>query len=240
MSTTTLERVALSVSDGTKMHAYIARPANVTATTPGMIVFQEAFGVNDHIRSVAARFAENGFLAIAPELYHRTGDGVEYDYTSPREERAVHSSAITIDGLAADAKAAYDWLTREGKIAAPKIACVGYCMGGRTSYVANAFIPLAGAISFYGGGCHEMTHLAAKQSAPILMFWGGQDKGIDAKQRRTVEDALDAAKKPHTQVLFSYADHGFFCDARASYSADAARQAWALSMEYLRNRNVIS
>jgi carboxymethylenebutenolidase len=100
-------------------------------------------------------------------------------------------------------------------------------------------VPLAAAISFYGGRMAEMLQLVEKQHAPILMFWGGLDKNIPPEQYRSVADALTAAGKPHEQVVFSIAEHGFFCDARPSYSADAAPQAWALSLAFLRVRKVL-
>lgn len=242
MSTSTaLERIELSVSDGTKMHARVARPTGAPANTPAMIVFQEAFGVNGHICDIAGRFADLGFTAIAPELYHRTGDDVQLSYSGPQEERQKHSGAVTVDGLAADIKATFEWVTKSAKIAPERTACIGFCMGGRVSFLANGTVPLAAAVSFYGGRTNDLVAQYAKsQSSPILQFWGGQDKAIPKEQRREVQDALDAAGKAHQQVLFSYAEHGFFCNERPSYNADAARQAWALVLEYLRVRKVLA
>jgi carboxymethylenebutenolidase len=237
MSTVTMERVELKVGDGTTMFAHVARPAAPVANGPGMLVFQEAFGVNDHIRDIARRLADIGFTAIAPELYHRTGTGVELKY-GDMDAVKPHSAGVTVDGLAADATAAYNWLRSDAKAAPERIASIGFCMGGRVSYVANAHLPLAAAISFYGGRINDLLQLVEKEHGPILMFWGGLDKNIPPEQRRAVEDALTAGNKPQEQVVFSFAEHGFFCDARASYNADAARQAWALSLEFLRTRKV--
>jgi carboxymethylenebutenolidase len=232
-----MERIELKVADGTTMHAHVARPANPTKA-PGILVFQEAFGVNEHICDIARRFADVGFTAIAPELYHRTGTGVECKY-GDMDAVKPHSSAVTTEGVAADTKAAYEWLRNEAKIEAGRIASVGFCMGGRVSYIANATVPLAAAISFYGGRINDIPQLAGSQHSPILMFWGGLDKNIPPEQRRMVEDSLTANGKPNEQVVFSAAEHGFFCDARPSYSADAARQAWALSLEFLRVQKVL-
>lgn len=238
MSTVTTERVQLSVSDGTKMYAAVARPPSRVTDAPGILVFQEAFGVNAHIRDIAGRFADLGFTAIAPELYHRTGDGVDLKY-GDMDAVKPHMSAVTVEGLAADIKAAHDWLTGEAKVAAERIASIGFCMGGRVSYVANATVPLAAAISFYGGRINDLLNLVDKEHGPIMMFWGGLDKNIPPEQHRAVSDALTAAGKRHAQILFSDAEHGFFCDARASYNAGAARQAWALSLEFLRVNKVL-
>lgn len=228
----TQERITLDVADGSTMSAYVTRPASSTRA-PGILVFQEAFGVNPYIRSVADRFAELGFVAIAPELFHRTGPGFEgsYDDFAPV---MPHIQALTVDGISADVDATYGWLANQSGADASRIACVGFCMGGRVSYIANARVKLAAAISFYGGGiAPDLLPMAAQQHGPILMFWGGADTHIPPEQYRAVADALSAAKKPHEQVVFSEAGHGFFCDARASYEPVASRQADALLKEFL-------
>src|SRR3954467_8667867 len=119
------EHVTLHVSDGTAMSAYVARPGSASASA-GLLVFQEAFGVNSHIRNVAERFAREGCLSIAPELFHRTPPGFEGSYTDFGAVRA-HMAALTIDGLLADFRAAHDWL--KAQRADLPIAAIGYCMG---------------------------------------------------------------------------------------------------------------
>lgn len=227
----TNERVTLDVADGTTMNAYVARPAG-DARAPGILVFQEAFGVNAHIRSVADRFAALGFIAIAPELFHRTGPGFEGSYTDFAAVRP-HIEALTVEGMSADVDAAYGWLSGQSGADASRLAAIGFCMGGRVTYLANSRVKLAAAVSFYGGGiAPDMLPLAHQQSAPILMFWGGLDTHIPPEQYRAVADALTAAKAVHEQVVFGQADHGFFCDARASYNEIASRQAFALVKEF--------
>src|SRR5437763_16845742 len=121
------EWVELAVADGTSMRAYVAKPA---AAPPrrGLLVFQEAFGVNAHIRDVADRFSAQGFLAIAPELFHRTAPGFDCPY-SEFAKAAPHLQAITEAGIDADVRAAYKWLGAEG--VGDNTAAVGYCLGGR-------------------------------------------------------------------------------------------------------------
>jgi carboxymethylenebutenolidase len=214
------------------MNAYVARPANASHA-PGILVFQEAFGVNAYIRSVADRFADLGCIAIAPELFHRSGPGFEGSYDDFAAVRP-HMEKLSTEGLAADAQAAHAWLANKSDADASRLACIGFCMGGRVSYIANAHVKLAAAISFYGGGiAPDLLALAEKQGAPILMFWGGADTHIPPEQYRPVADALSAAKKEHEQVVFSRAGHGFFCDARASYDEISSRQALALVKEFL-------
>jgi carboxymethylenebutenolidase len=109
-------------------------------------------------------------------------------------------------------------------------------MGGKISFLSNSVLPLRAAISFYGGGIAQtLLDRAAKQAAPILLMWGGLDKHITAEHRRAVTEALAVQKKNFVNVEFSQADHGFFCDERPSYNPAAARQAWALVLEFLKS-----
>jgi len=233
MTETTSQRIRLTVGDQTQMHAYVARPSGAAANS-GIIVVQEAFGVNTHIRDVADRCAQLGMVAVAPELFHRTADGFEGSYGDFDAIRP-HMAALTVPGIIADMRAAYQWLREEAGLAPERIAVIGFCMGGRVAYLANAELPFGAAISFYGGGiAPEHLERARTQHGPLLMFWGGKDAHIPAEQYRAVADALTAADALHEQVVFSQADHGFFCDQRASYDPGSARQAWALVLEFLR------
>ena len=226
------EKVTVSVADGTSMSAYVATPAD-GGKLPGLLVFQEAFGVNAHIRDVTERFAKQGYVAIAPEMFHRTGPGFEGTYTN-FPACAPHMQALTPDGMIADARGAFDWLQKNPRVLPNATASAGFCMGGRVSFLANSAIPLKAAISFYGGGLvPALLPRAAAQHAPILFFWGSLDSHIPKDHIRATVDAMLEAKKPFVNVEFSDADHGFFCDARASYNAKAAKQAWALSLEFL-------
>src|SRR5580704_14987954 len=145
------KKVALSVADGSSMEAFVARPAG-PGPFPGLLLFQEAFGVNFHIRDVAHRFARERLVVIAPELFHRTAPaGLEIPYDD-FPQAAPHLKALTPEAIKLDARAAYDWLTSQPNVRRERIACVGFCMGGRVSFLANASLPLQAAVSFYGGG----------------------------------------------------------------------------------------
>lgn len=227
------EKVELPVADGTRMAAYVARPKD-GGPHPGLLVFQEAFGVNHHIRNVAERFAAEGYAAIAPELFHRTAPpGFEGSYT---DFAAVmpHLQAVTTETAEADVRSAYDWLRSSAK--ASEISSVGFCLGGRVSFIGNSIVALRAAVSFYGGGiAPALLDRAAKLQAPSLFIWGGMDKHITLEHRRAVTDALSAEKKIYVNAEFSRADHGFFCEERAAYEPHSARQAWALTLEFLRS-----
>jgi carboxymethylenebutenolidase len=199
---------------------------------------QEAFGVNAHIRDVTERLAAEGYVAIAPELFHRTGAGFQGKYD---DFQAVmpHYTALNDSQIEADLQAAFDWLRSNGVSGNTPIVAVGFCMGGRVALQCALTLPVACAVSFYGGGIAPnpmnpgLLHRMSQLRAPVLLFWGGKDQHIDASQVSAVVDALREAKKDYTNVVFSEADHGFFCDARPSYHRVAAAEAWPFTLAFL-------
>jgi carboxymethylenebutenolidase len=229
-------RITLPISDGGIMPAYVAFPTSPKRRA-GLLLFQEAFGVNAHIRDLTERFAKVGYAVIAPALFHRTDPGFQGSYTDFGSV-AQHMQALTREGLTADIRAAHQWLTSSEGGSAAEVGSVGYCLGGRVSFLANAVLPLMASVSYYGGGIAPsersagLLDRAPDLHAPMLLFWGGQDKHLPPEQTRAVEDALRAAGKDYTSVTFSQADHGFFCDARASYNPVAAAQSWALTLAF--------
>jgi carboxymethylenebutenolidase len=227
------EKIGLPVDDGTKMDAYLARPDDQN-THAGILVFQEAFGVNSHIRSVTDRLAREGYVGIAPELFHRTAPGFEGNYNDFNSVMP-HINALKPEDIAADVQAAFRWLQEQKFVEASNISAVGYCMGGRVAFAANALLPLRAAVSYYGGGiAPALLDRAAALHCPMLFFWGELDKHIPADQRAAVIGALKSHQKTYVNVEFSDADHGFFCDERKSYQPRAARQSWALMLEFLK------
>jgi carboxymethylenebutenolidase len=226
------EKVTLQVCDGTSMDAYVATPVE-GGTLPGLLVFQEAFGVNAHIRNVTDRFARQGYVAIAPELFHRTALGFDGSYND-FPSVMPHLQALTPDGLIADARAGFDWLQKSPRVLPNSTACVGYCMGGRASFLASTALPLKAAISYYGGGiAPALLPRVAQVQSPILFFWGGLDTHIPKEQVRSITDAMTEAKKTYVNVEFSDANHAFFRDVHTSYKESAAKQSWDLSLRFL-------
>jgi carboxymethylenebutenolidase len=226
------EFVNLSVSDGSEMRAYVARPDGKPRA--GLLVFQEIFGINSHIRDVTERFGRQGYLAVAPELFHRTGPGFESGYTDMGPGFG-HMQQVTDTGLEADIRAAHQWLSDAGE---SRICSTGYCMGGRISTLAAITVPLACAVSYYGGGIAPsqmnpgLLERLKDLKAPMLFFWGGLDTHIPQESVQKVTAALSAAQKNYTNVVFSFADHGFFCDQRSSHSREAAALAWPLTLAF--------
>jgi carboxymethylenebutenolidase len=228
--------VTLTVADGTEMRAYTAFPSN-TGPVPGIILLQEAFGVNGHIRSIADRLAAAGYAVIAPELFHRTAaPGLEIAYSDFGTVAAPHFQAINNTDLTSDLQAAYEWLQNQTLVVPDKIGSVGFCLGGRVSFLANAVLPLAAAVSYYGGGTHTIKDHAKDLHATHLFFWGGLDAHISQAHIAEVTEAVDAAKKPYINTVISYADHGFNCDERPSYHPEAAAEAWALTLAFFKEK----
>jgi carboxymethylenebutenolidase len=225
--------VSLSVTDGSTMAAYVTYPANGAAGSPALLLFQEAFGVNGHIRKVADSFAAEGFLVIAPELFHRTApehwEGSYGDFASVMP----HYQALTNEGMEADIKACYQWLI-EQQVATDKVFSIGYCLGGKVSFLANAVVPLKAGVSYYGGGTDQIADKAKDLHGNHLFFWGGKDQHIKQENISTVTNALDAAGKDYINVKFSYADHAFSCDERPNYHPVAAKEALALTLAFLK------
>jgi len=219
--------VDLAVADGSTMRAWHTRPTK-QAGHAGLMLFQEAFGVNSHIRSVAGRFAEAGYVVVTPELYHRAAPEFEGKYEDIAAAVAL-ARQLKPEDLEHDVRATYEFLQQS---AGDRIACVGYCMGGRVSFVANVTVPVKAAVSYYGGGLAGIIGRASDCSAPMLFFWGEQDQHIPSEQRQKVAEGMRECKHQSVQVTFSDAGHAFFNDQRPSYNAAASKLAWELTLSF--------
>jgi len=228
--------IELPVADGTILPLYDVSPDG--EPTGVVVIIQEAFGVNDHIEDVARRFVDAGFRAVAPHLFHRTGDprlGYErFTDTMP------HTQALTLDGIAADIDATVKHLEDDG-VADARIGFVGFCMGGTVALIAAATRPIGAGVSFYGGGILEgrfggppLVELAPQLRAPWLGLYGDEDQTIPIEQVAALGEAASAAAVPTEIIRYPGAGHGFHCDARASYDEPAALDAWARCVAWLR------
>src|SRR5215467_6236494 len=229
------EWVRLEVDDGTTTRAFVARPSG-SGPHPGLIVIMEALGVNSHIRGVARRYADEGFLAIAPDVFHRAqenfeGTKLDWDLLKPLV------SSLTTESLVSDTRAAHTWLAVQPDVDQSKVAAVGFCLGGRAAYLANSELPLAASISYYGGGiAQHLLDRAPRLNGPQLFFWGGKDANIKSEHTRAVVDALREAGKKFVNVEFSHANHGFFNEQLPErYDASAAEESWALAQRFLKD-----
>lgn len=222
------------LADGTEMDLYTAFPEQ-QRKHPVIIVLQEAFGVNNHIRNICERLSQEGYAVVAPELFHRTGKRVEIPYTD-FQAAMPHFGAITNETLAADIMATHEWILSQEHVDTAKIGSIGFCMGGKASFLANALLPLSAGVSYYGGGLEKLASEAEKLYGPHLFFWGGQDKHIPQENIDLIIGAVKAAGKDYTNVIMSYADHGFNCDERSSYNPLAADEAWGHTLSFFDNR----
>lgn len=223
------EFISLPVADGTSMDVFVARPPSAADQPPGVIVLQEAFGVNAHIQDVALRFAARGCVAMAPELFHRTAPGFQGDYADFRSAMP-HIQAMTIEGQQYDLRAVHGWLTAQH---VGRVVAAGFCLGGRAALVAAATLPLGAAAAFYGGSLLTLRDHFSSVAAPLLLVWGDRDKHIPPSQRAEVAALLRQEKKDFVECTFSRAGHGFFCDQRPSFDPYSARLAWRLLLEFL-------
>jgi carboxymethylenebutenolidase len=227
-------KVELRVSDGTEMSAYVARPER-QGRHAAVMVLQEAYGVNSHIRDVSDRLAREGFMAIAPELFHRSAPGFEGDYVN-FAAAMPHVKAVTPEDAEKDLRAVFAWLESCNHVRAEDIYSLGFCLGGKISFLANTVLPLRATASFYGGGiAQELLARTPAVKSPMLLAWGGRDKHITAEHRNAVVDALRTHGKEYVNIEFSHADHAFFCDERPAYNPPAAEQAWVLLLEFFRS-----
>ncbi|MCP5059353.1 MAG: dienelactone hydrolase family protein [bacterium] len=241
-----IERIEISVDSAT-MGGYLARPEG-DGPFPGVIVWMEIFGVNSHIRDITERIAALGYVALAPDFFHRTAPGIELGYDNAGFEEGMKGlHLLDADQMVADAQAAFAFLTDRSDVTA-KIGTIGFCIGGHMTYLTACETDVAAAASFYGGGIAAAEGPGGKEptlsrtrkiGGRILCLFGGQDLLIPADQVASITSALEAAKTHHEIVVFEPADHGFFCDQRATYHAESAATAWqrveALFAEELAN-----
>jgi carboxymethylenebutenolidase len=202
----------------------------------GIVVVQEAFGVNDHIEDVAGRFAAEGWLTVAPHLFHRTGDP-----TFGYEDMSVvmpHMQALTAEGVLADIDAALDHLTAQG-IPAERIGVVGFCMGGTVALITAARRPVGAAVTFYGGGVTEgrfgfppLVEEATRLGAPWLGLYGDLDQGIPVDGVEQLREAAAGSGQTTGIVRYPEAGHGFHCDQRGSFEAKSAEDGWARTLAW--------
>lgn len=231
------ERITLPVTGAGSMPVHVVRPPAERRNGGAMLVFQDAYGVNEQLLETAARFADLGLLAVVPELFHRAGEGIVAGYDDDRNPRRIAGKdSLTVEGMLADITATSAWILAQPGIRPDALAAIGFCMGGRTAYLANGVLPLRAGVSFYASHISpELDAFAVGQHGPLLMFWAGRDRSIPPAMRRATEDALEAAGKRHAHVLFSQTEHGFFGHRRVEFDPEAAHQAWALTTAFLQD-----
>jgi carboxymethylenebutenolidase len=230
----TTSRVRIPLEDGGTMGGYLARPA-AGGKHPGVLVFMEIFGINSHIRDVVERVAAEGYVALAPDYFHRTGPGVEYGYDDAGFGGGMQLlQQLDADEMVSDTKAALAYL-RSRPDATGKVGAIGFCIGGHMTYLAACETDVAAAASFYGGGIAAPQGMGDKASTigrtakikgRILCLFGEKDGFIPLAQVDEIRAALKKDGVDHEVLVYPGADHGFFCEQRGSYQKEAAADAW--------------
>ncbi len=230
IQTTTVE----ILSDGTPIPAYLAHPVRPDSL-PVVVVIQEVFGVNEHIRSVTERIAQEGYIAIAPAIYHRQVNNFEVGYSDA--DLALgrqYKDGTRASELLADIQGAIAYAQAAIPAVPPKAGCIGFCFGGHVAYLAATLPTIAATASFYGAGIPHFTpgggeptlSQTSRIEGTLYAFFGLQDPLIPIADIDTIETALSAANIDHQIFRYPEAGHGFFCDRRSSYHAPSAHGAW--------------
>jgi len=217
------ESIRLKSAAG-EIGAYLASPKG--SPKGGVVVVQEIFGVNHHIRAVTDSFAAQGYLALAPQFFDHIKPGIELGYTPDTiaEGRGYVMTAGFTDKAVQDVQAAMDELKKRG---AGKIAVTGYCWGGTISWLAATRLKPDAVSGYYGGGIHGTKN--EKPTVPTQLHFGDKDMHIPMAH-------VNELRQLHPGVeIFDYpADHGFHCDERGSWDAAASKEAMARTLEHFK------
>jgi carboxymethylenebutenolidase len=227
------QSVKLSAADG-EMGLYVERPQG----TPkgALIVIQEAFGVNSHMQNVCKKFAADGYVAVSPHIFYRTGDAIiPYE---KMQEVIPHIAALKAGGLLGDVDAVLTYLKGEG-FDAKRVGIVGYCLGGSIAALVAGNREIGAAVSYYGGGITAgrfggpaIIEMAPNFKTPWLGQYGDLDLSIPFTEVEMLRKAAKAAPVP-TDMFRYEADHGFNCDERpAVYNEAAAKEAWGRTLQW--------
>lgn len=225
----------LDLGDG--LRGFYARPA-AAGPWPAVVIFIEAFGVNDHFRRLAARFADAGYCALVPDIYH--GDVFAYD---DMENAIARLREMDDDTVMAETGRALDALAARDEVRSGPVAATGFCMGGRLAFLANAAHAgrIGATVGFYGGGIAPVADRAGRKPlldripemrAPILLCYGAKDGGILPDEHARIAEALTAANKSYGLRVFADAGHGYFCEDRPVYHPGAAAESWELMLDF--------
>jgi carboxymethylenebutenolidase len=217
------ERIKLRAEDGHELGAYVAWPEGEPLAA--LVVVQEIFGVNAHIREVTDEYAKDGFLAVAPALFDRYERNVELGYDGADMQKAMSFiPGLNIDNAVMDVAAAVQYAARStGK----KVGVIGYCFGGTIAWLAATRLPVQAAVGYYGG---RIGNYAQEQpKAPVQLHFGEQDKHIPPEEVAKITSA-----HPEVEVFWYDAGHAFNAKPRASYNAEAARVARERALGFLK------
>ncbi len=213
--------------------AYLALPP--AGSGPGLLLLQEIFGVNEHIRSVAGQYALDGFVVLAPDVFWQQQRRLDIGYT-PQDIQRGRALAMAADrnALQRDLADAVLVLRARPEVQGRGVGAIGYCLGGRLAYLAAATAGVDAAVAYYGGGIQDMLELAPRIRCPMQFHYGALDANIPLSAVDKVRSAM--AAQPAEVHVYDSADHGFNCWARGSYHAASAALAHGRTLQFLAER----
>lgn len=210
--------------------AYLSLPP--TGRGPGLVVLQEIFGVNEHIRAVADQYAADGYCVIAPDIFWREGRKIELGYDSQGFERGLGLlGKLNIDQTAIDLQATVAAIKQQSACTG-KVGSLGFCMGGLLSFIAAAEAGVDTAVCYYGGGIHQHSDRAKKIRCPVLFHFADQDAYIPQKAVAAVRKSLGGRKNVRV-IVHAGVDHGFNCWRRPAWNQVTAARARGQSLVHL-------
>jgi carboxymethylenebutenolidase len=209
---------------------YLALPKG--GKGPGIVIIQEIFGVNGHIRDVAEQYALDGYVALAPDVFWRTQPRVELGYVGADRDKGIELLQKTDAKLAVQDIASAAAVLRQRPEANGKIAAIGYCFGGRLAYLAAADGSVDAAVAYYGGGIQNQLDVADKVKVPIQFHYAELDHAIPLSAVGEVKERF-AGRDNAEFHLYPNADHGFNCPVRASYNQHASALAHGRTLTFL-------
>lgn len=222
--------IDITTEDGT-FGAYLSLPRG--GKGPGIVLLQEIFGVNQHIRNVADQYAADGYVVIAPDLFWRDGARIELTYDEAGWKRAVElMNSLDFDKAQTDIAATVKALRAHEGTAGQKIASIGYCMGGLLSYRTAADGLVDTAVAYYGGGIQNGLDRADEIKVPVLMHFGSADSHIPKEAVKAIAERFEGVESVEIHV-YQGAEHGFNCNHRDSYHQRAAAEAHGHTLVFL-------
>ena len=228
------DETTIDTPDG-PMSAFCATPdAPSSVPRPGVLLLMEAFGLTPHIRAVARRIAAEGYVVLAPDLYHREPGQRTFGYDEVEEAMQLMYRLDLAGGLERDLRAALAWLQARPGVRADRIGVTGFCLGGGVTFFCATALSdrIAAAAGFYGMVPNEWLERVDAIDVPLLLFFGGLDPFIPLGRVAQIGQRLAEAGKDARIELYREADHGFFCDERDSYDAAAAADSWRQLTEF--------
>lgn len=223
------EWISIAAPGGAHFDAYLALPP--AGKGPGLVLFQEIFGVNEHIRSVVEQYALDGFVVLAPDVFWRQQRRIELGYEGADRQRGIElAGAMKPAEAALDMTAAVAALRARPEVGG-KVGAIGYCMGGRFAFLAAATTGVDAAVCYYGGGIHDQLDKAAGIRCPVQFHYAERDANIAPAAVDKVRTAMHG--KVAEVHVYPGAQHGFNCWARGSYDAASAALAHGRSLQFL-------